>query len=44
MSSIFMANALCMLGSTEGKRTQRVWKVLDEQVLLCDPRTLGLGL
>lgn len=33
-----MANALCMLGLMEGKRMQRVWKALDEQALLCDPR------
>lgn len=44
MSSLIMANALCMLGLTEGKRMQRVWKAHDEQALLCSPGTLGLGL
>lgn len=43
MSSIIMANALYMLGLTEGKRKQRVWKALDEQVLLCDPRDSWSG-
>lgn len=43
MSSLIIANALCMLGLTEGKKMQCVWKALDEQALLCDPRASGPG-